>query len=65
MIEFAVQSIRAHAELMTKAEMWPALAEPTPLRRRHVLRLTHSIARNHPVMNLPVFGRTDRGTYES
>lgn len=43
----------------------PALAEPTPLRRRHVLRLTHSIARNHPVMNLSVFGRTDWGIYES
>lgn len=35
------------------------LAEPTPLRRRHVLRLTHGIARNHQVMNPSVFGRTE------
>ena len=44
---------------MTKAGRWPALAEPTPLRRRHVLRLTHGVARNHQVMNPSVFGRTE------
>ncbi len=59
MIESAEQHIQAQAELMTKAGRWPALAEPTPLRRRHVLRLTHSVARNHQVMNPSVFGRTE------
>lgn len=44
---------------MTKAGRRPALAEPTRLRRRHVLRLTHSVARNHQVMNPSVFGRTE------
>lgn len=44
---------------MAKAERWPALAEPTPLRRRCELRLTHGIARNHQVMNPSVFGRTE------
>lgn len=55
----AVQHIQAHAELLTKAERWPTLAEPTPLRRRHVLRLTHGIARNHQVMNPSALGRTE------
>lgn len=61
MIKSAEQYIqaRAHTELMTKAGRWPALAEPTPLRRRHVLRLSHSVARNHQVMNPSVFGRTE------
>lgn len=60
-IESAEQYIQAqaHTELMTKARRWPALAEPTPLRRRHVLRLTHGVARNHQVMNPSVFGRTE------
>lgn len=60
-IESAEQYIQAqaHTELMTKAGRWPALAEPTPLRRRHVLRLTHGVARNHQVMNPSVFGRTE------
>lgn len=61
------QYIQAHADLMTKAERWPA--EPTPplrrrRRRRHVPGLTHCGARNHRVMNPSVFGRF-RGTYES
>lgn len=43
----------------TKAERWPALAEPTPLWRRRPLSLTHSFARNHQVMNPSVFGRTE------
>ncbi len=61
MIKSAEQYIQAqaHTELMTKAGRWPALAEPTPLRRRHVLRLSHSVARNHQVMNPSVFGRTE------
>lgn len=60
-IESAEQYIQAqaHTELMTKAGRWPALAEPTPLWRRHVLRLTHGVARNHQVMNPSVFGRTE------
>lgn len=58
-IESAEQYIEAQKELMTKAESWPALAEPTSLRRRRVLRLTHGIARNHQVMNPSVFGRTE------
>lgn len=60
-IESAEQYIQAqaHTGLMTKAGRWPALAEPTPPRRRHVPRLTHGVARNHRVMNPSVFGRSE------
>ena len=65
-IESAEQYIQAqaHTELMTKAGRWPALAEPTPPRRRHVPRLTHGVARNHQSHEsvcVWAFG----GTYES
>lgn len=43
LLECAEQHIQAHAELMTKAGRCPALAEPTPLRRWRVLRLTHTV----------------------